>query len=157
MSTAALAGAPPKTKRCTPTSTSLRRRMYETMVYWETAHTVSGQTPVRARRCDAVAGGGEDRLLEDPRRAGSDRSAVCCPRWIEVKARGTSRVRRGLAINQLHSSGFRVQISPARRSDARPQRSMMCWIGCGRVVFGFVLASSGRREESFWRVDSLQG
>ncbi len=38
------------------------RRMYETMVYWETAHSVSGQPRF-------VLDGGEDRLLEDPRRA----------------------------------------------------------------------------------------
>jgi len=43
------------------------RRMYETMVYWETAHG-SRSTTVRARLCEAVAGGGEDRLLQDPRR-----------------------------------------------------------------------------------------
>jgi hypothetical protein len=51
-STAALAGALPKMQRCTPTSNELAssfgtylygRKMYETMVYWETAHTVRGQ------------------------------------------------------------------------------------------------------------------
>ena len=47
------------------------RRMYETMVYWETAHG-SRSTTVRARLCEAVAGSGEDRLLEDPRRAAQD-------------------------------------------------------------------------------------
>jgi hypothetical protein len=48
----ASAGALLKTRRCIPTSTQLAssvgtylygRRMYETMVYWETAHTVPNQ------------------------------------------------------------------------------------------------------------------
>jgi hypothetical protein len=33
------------------------RRMYETMVYWETAHTVSRPAAIRARLGQAVAGG----------------------------------------------------------------------------------------------------
>src|SRR5882762_9742868 len=48
------------------------RRMYETMVYWEAAHS-SRSTTVRARLCEAVAGGGEDRLLQDPRRGARTR------------------------------------------------------------------------------------
>jgi dihydrofolate reductase len=44
------------------------RRMYETMVYWETAHR-SRPTAVRTRLGAAVAGGREDRLLTDPSRA----------------------------------------------------------------------------------------
>jgi hypothetical protein len=44
------------------------RRMYETMVYWETAHDPQ-PTAVRARLGAAVAGGREDRLHEDPSRA----------------------------------------------------------------------------------------
>jgi hypothetical protein len=45
------------------------RRMYETMVYWETAHTVPDQPRFVPRLGEAVAGSGEDRLLQDPRRA----------------------------------------------------------------------------------------
>ena len=45
------------------------RRVYETMaVLGDRAHGSRSAT-VRARLCEAVAGGGEDRLLEDPRRA----------------------------------------------------------------------------------------
>jgi hypothetical protein len=45
------------------------RRMYETMVYKETAHTVPDQPQFVLDWARAVAGGREDRLLEDPSRA----------------------------------------------------------------------------------------
>lgn len=42
------------------------RRMYQTMVYWETAHTMPDQPQFVLDWAAAVAGGREDRLLEDP-------------------------------------------------------------------------------------------
>jgi hypothetical protein len=44
------------------------RTMYETMVYWETGHTVRDQ-PQFMLDFAAVAGGGEDRRPQDSRRA----------------------------------------------------------------------------------------
>jgi hypothetical protein len=41
------------------------RRMYETMVYWETASTLAGQPPVERGFAENLAGGRQDRLLQD--------------------------------------------------------------------------------------------
>src|SRR2546422_10510622 len=51
------------------------RRMYESMVYWETAHTGSQPAAVFARLDAAMAGDREDRLLQDPRRPAQRASA----------------------------------------------------------------------------------
>ena len=40
------------------------RRMYETMVYWETAHAVADQPPVLAGLRGDLAGGRQDRVLQ---------------------------------------------------------------------------------------------
>ena len=41
------------------------RRMYEVMVYWETAHTLADQSPVDAGLRADLAGGRQDRVLHD--------------------------------------------------------------------------------------------
>ena len=41
------------------------RRMYEVMVYWETAHTLADEPPVVAGLRADLAGGRQDRVLED--------------------------------------------------------------------------------------------
>jgi len=57
-----------------------RRRMYETMVYWETADAICRPTPVHSRLGAAVAGGREDSLLQNAHRtaqcANTDRARV---------------------------------------------------------------------------------
>jgi hypothetical protein len=45
------------------------RRMYETMVYWETAHAVRDQPRFVLDWAKQWRGGGEDRVLQDPRQA----------------------------------------------------------------------------------------
>ena len=70
------------------------RRMYETMVFWETAHTLADQPPFSPGLREDLAGRGQDRLLKD---AGHR---------LQRKDADRARVRPG-AVRQLKAAAER--------------------------------------------------
>jgi len=72
------------------------RKMYETMVYWETAHMVPNQ-PQFVLDWARQWRGREDRLLQDPRRAGhadADRARLRSRRSAAAQGRPSPRHHR---------------------------------------------------------------
>jgi|SRR5271157_3699037 len=82
------------------------RRVYETMLYWETAHTVPDQPQFVLDFCEAVAGSGENRLLEDP---GTSR-VVCGWIWSWSRSGGSATGRSfcGMRSAASRSEGWNV-------------------------------------------------
>ena len=89
------------------------RRMYEVMVYWETAHTCADQPPVVRDFARDLAGGRQDRLLDG--------------RWRRCPApgRGSSETFDPDAIRQLKAAAERT--SPSAVPSSPPRRSRPGW------------------------------
>jgi hypothetical protein len=82
------------------------RRMDESMVYWETAHTVPNLPHFLRDWTRLMAGSRQDRLLQDPRRAAqranADRARVRSRRSAAAQGRRPPRLHREWARGRRH-------------------------------------------------------
>ena len=98
------------------------RRMYEVMVYWETAHTLADQPPVMQDFARDLAGGRQDRVLQDAGDGSTARTRIerdFDPEAVrQMKAASGTRHRRGRSRPRRPGDQGRVgrRVPPVRHA-----------------------------------------
>jgi dihydrofolate reductase len=176
----ASAGALLKTRRCIPTSTQLAssvgtylygRRMYETMVYWETAHTVPNQPQFVlewARQWQAAEKIVYSRTLAEPR---SVRTRIEREFDPDVVRRLKADVRHDIAVDgpEIAAHALRaglvdelqmivcpVVVGAGKRFFPDRVRRKLELVNERRVRHGVVVLRYAVRGWSIWRHDEIE-